>query len=241
MEAQKDIPAPSRHKVWQMFDRIAHRYDLLNHLLSANQDRRWRSRVNRHLPDGSRLRVLDLATGTADQLLAAYNSGRMASGIGIDPAEKMLEIGREKIRFHGLERILTLQTGQAEQTGLPDCSFDVVTISFGIRNVSDVPAALAEMYRVLRPGGRALILEFSLPRNPLIRKMYLFYFRHILPRLGAAISGDAHAYRYLNQTVETFPYGENFCSLMRDAGFSEVDESPLTFGVATIYQGDRPS
>ena len=93
MEAQQDRQAPSRHKVWQMFDRIAHRYDLLNHLLSANQDRRWRSRVNRHLPDGDRLAILDLATGTADQLLTAYNSGRMASGVGIDPAERMLAIG----------------------------------------------------------------------------------------------------------------------------------------------------
>ena len=224
-----------------MFDRIAHRYDLLNHLLSANQDRRWRSRVNRHLPDGDRLTILDLATGTADQLLAAYNSGRMASGVGIDPAERMLAIGRNKISEHGLSNILSLHTGRAEQTGLPDNSFDVVTISFGIRNVTDVSAALSEMYRVLRPGGRALILEFSLPRNTIIRKAYLFYFRHILPRVGAVISGDARAYRYLNQTVETFPYGEDFCSLMRDAGFVEVRETPLTLGIATVYQGDKPS
>jgi demethylmenaquinone methyltransferase/2-methoxy-6-polyprenyl-1,4-benzoquinol methylase len=191
------------------------------------------------LPERSELDVLDLATGTGDQLITLAATGRLRSGIGIDLAEKMLAIGREKILAKQLDGMLTLQTGDAGAIPFPDNSFDAVSITFGIRNVSDVPAALRELYRVLRPNGRALILEFSLPRNGFIRRSYLFYFRHILPRLGGLISGDSHAYRYLNQTVETFPYGAAFCSLMKDSGFTSVQATELTFGIATVYSGDK--
>ena len=125
----------------------------------------------------------------------------------------------------------------ALQIPFADGSFDAVTIAFGIRNLTDVPEALAEMHRVLKPGGKALILEFSLPRNWLVRKLYPFHLRGILPRLGAMISGDSCAYRYLNETVETFPHGEEFCGLMQQAGFTEVQAVPLTFGIATINHG----
>jgi demethylmenaquinone methyltransferase/2-methoxy-6-polyprenyl-1,4-benzoquinol methylase len=233
-----DQLTPERENVHRMFDRIAHRYDLLNHLLSANRDKAWRQRMIALFPEGDRLEHLDLATGTADQLLTAYDSGRISRGIGLDPSEKMLALGRKKITSRSLEQALTLQSGNAEQLPFADRTFDLLTISFGIRNVTDVPRALSEMQRVLRPGGRALILEFSLPSNRLVRKSYLFYFRHILPRLGGLISGDSYAYRYLNRTVETFPYGHAFCSLMSDAGLRNVRENRLTFGIATIYQGD---
>lgn len=183
--------------------------------------------------------VLDLATGTGDQLVALYQTGKVAKGVGLDLSEKMLEIGRAKLARLKLDDNLSLKTGDAGLIPLGDNLFDAVTISFGIRNVTDVPSALIEMRRVLRPEGRALILEFSLPRSLVMRKLYLFYFRHILPALGGMISGDSHAYRYLNQTVETFPYGESFCQLMRAAGFKEVHATPLTFGIATIYQGDK--
>lgn len=229
---------PSRDNVALMFNRIAHRYDLLNHLLSANRDKRWRRKLVDLLPPGENLRVLDLATGTGDQLLSAFECGRVSEGIGLDPAEKMLEIGREKIARRGLADRLRLETGFAESLPVADKSIDAVTISFGIRNVGDVSTALSEMTRVLRPGGRALMLEFSLPSNAIIRRFYLFYFRHILPRLGGVISGDSSAYRYLNRTVETFPYGEDFLALMRSAGFRHVQKHPLTFGIATIYRGD---
>lgn len=222
-----------------MFDRIAGRYDLLNHLLSGNRDRAWRRKMVRLLPEDGNLRILDLATGTGDQLLALYDSGRVESGTGIDMAEKMLAIGRDKIEARGLSDRLDLQSGNAEKLAFEADKFDAVSISFGIRNMTDVPVTLAEMYRVLKPGGRALILEFSLPTNPLMRKFYLFYFRHVLPRLGAVISGDRAAYRYLNQTVETFPYGEAFCRLMTEAGFKNVAANRLTFGIASIYQGDK--
>lgn len=230
---------PSRVEVWRMFDRIAPRYDLLNHLLSFNRDRAWRRKMTTLLPKRSGLILLDLATGTADQLLAIYDSGQIARGVGIDPAGQMLVIGRQKIEARGLGNQLVLEIGSAEQLPFADNSFDVMTISFGIRNVTDVHKALQEMYRVLRPEGRALILEFSLPKNAFIRAIYLFYFRHVVPRLGGFISGDREAYRYLNQTVETFPYGADFDAEMVKAGFGRSTHTPLTFGVATIYQGDK--
>ncbi|MCM2272195.1 MAG: bifunctional demethylmenaquinone methyltransferase/2-methoxy-6-polyprenyl-1,4-benzoquinol methylase UbiE [candidate division Zixibacteria bacterium] len=229
----------SRQQVWKMFDRIAHRYDLLNHLLSGNRDVAWRRKMAGMLPERSELDVLDLATGTGDQLITLAKTGKLRSGVGIDLAEKMLALGREKIVAKQLDRLLTLQTGDAGTIPFTDNLFDAVSITFGIRNVLDVPAAFREMYRVLRPNGRALILEFSLPRNGFVRHGYLFYFRHILPRLGGLISGDSHAYRYLNQTVETFPYGEAFCTLMRESGFTNVQATELTFGIATIYSGDK--
>ncbi len=238
-DSVKKEEAPSRHEVSKMFDKIAHRYDLLNRSLSFGQDVVWRKRMKRHLPDQEGLRVLDLATGTADQLLYLIDDERVVSGIGMDLAEKMLEIGREKIAARGLDGKLRLETGDAVSIPADDESADVATISFGIRNVVAVTEALDEMYRVLKPGGRALILEFSLPRNVVMRKLYLFYFRHILPRIGSLVSGDAYAYRYLNKTVETFPYGEAFCELMRAAGFRDVKARPLTFGIASIYQGDK--
>ena len=231
--------APSRNEVWKMFDRIAHRYDLLNRSLSFGQDVVWRKRMKRYLPDRENLRLLDLATGTADQLIYLSSDERIASGVGMDLAEKMLDIGREKIAQRGLDGKLRLQTGDAVKVPANDESADVVTMSFGIRNVIAVSEALAEMHRVLKPGGRALILEFSLPGNTMMRRLYLFYFRHILPWIGSLVSGDAYAYRYLNKTVETFPYGEGFCELMRAAGFSEVRAHPVTFGIASIYQGDK--
>jgi demethylmenaquinone methyltransferase / 2-methoxy-6-polyprenyl-1,4-benzoquinol methylase len=136
-----------------------------------------------------------------------------------------------------LDDCLHLMRGDAQCMGIGDESVDVATISFGIRNVPDVPKALADIHRVLKPGGRGMVLEFSLPANPIIRAGYLFYFRHILTRIGAMVSGDAQAYTYLNTTVEAFPYGDAFVKLMDDAGFARVEAYPLTFGIATLYVG----
>lgn len=224
-----------------MFDRIAHRYDLLNRLLSMGRDVAWRKRMARHLPDGEALEVLDLATGTADVLLflERCSSERIAGGVGVDPSMGMLGFGKKKIARRGLGGKHRLVRGDGRALPFRDACFDAVTISFGIRNVADVGAGLREMRRALKPGGRALILEFSLPRNALFRRLYLFYFRHVLPRIGGLISGDFQAYRYLNATVETFPYGEAFLALMREAGFAEARAHPLTLGIATLYTGDR--
>jgi demethylmenaquinone methyltransferase / 2-methoxy-6-polyprenyl-1,4-benzoquinol methylase len=231
--------SPSRREVWRMFDRIAYRYDLLNHLLSLNRDKVWRKRMRKLLPEKPNLEILDLATGTADQLLSINSSGKVSFGVGIDMAGEMLTIGKKKIFDRGCADNLFLIRSDAGMIPFADNSFDLVTISFGIRNLIDVPAGLSEMNRVLKPGGRVLILEFSLPRNSVLRWWYLVYFRHILPKLGDIISGDSQAYRYLNQTVETFPYGKAFCQLMRTAGFNQVKTTSLTFGIAAIYQGDK--
>lgn len=231
---------PLRKEVWKMFDRIANRYDLLNRLLSFGQDIVWRKRVAKHLKDVPNQQILDLATGTADLLITVCQKKDQAvRGVGIDLAEKMLEIGRKKISDKGLDELLTLQVGDATNVPFPESSFDSVTIAFGIRNVDDLTKSLKEMRRVLKNEGRAIILEFSLPENRLIRSGYLFYFRNILPKVGGLISGDAYAYRYLNETVESFPYGKDFEELMIQAGFRRVRSKPLTFGIATIYQGDK--
>ncbi len=223
-----------------MFDRIAHRYDLLNRLLSMGTDKGWRKTMRQYLPGSGPLRLLDLATGTADVMLfLERTSGRIGSGVGLDLSAGMLSYGCVKIRRRRLQDKLRLVRGDATKLGMADAAFDAATFSFGIRNVLDVPAALREMLRVLKPGGRALILEFSIPASPLVRIPYLFYFRNILPLIGGMVSGDTQAYRYLNKTVETFPYGEAFLSLMRDAGYVNTRAIPLSFGIATLYLGDR--
>lgn len=224
-----------------MFDRIAPRYDLLNRVLSGGIDVRWRKKIARLLPPGDRLRLLDVATGTADQILFLMDRApQIAEAVGIDMAEHMLERGREKIARCGEDRPIVLKRGDALAIPEPDASFDVCTISFGIRNVTDVVAGLREMRRVLKPGGRAFVLEFSQPEARWFRAIYFFYLRRILPAIGGWMSGDREAYRYLNVTIETFPSGEAFCALMRQAGFSNVRAIPLTMGIASIYVGDVP-
>ena len=220
-----------------MFNRIAHRYDLLNRLLSFGQDVRWRNRLATMLPKQPVTQVLDLATGTGDVLLTLARGEGGVEGFGLDMAADMLTFARQKIDRAHLDGRLVLVRADGIALPFADQSFDLATIAFGIRNIPDYRIAITEMHRVLRPGGRALILEFSLPSNRLLRAAYLLYFRHVLPRVGSIISGDSYAYKYLNQTVETFPYGSEFAELMRHAGFSVVKQHPLTFGVATIYEG----
>ena len=231
---------PSREKVWQMFDRIAGRYDLLNRLLSFRQDVRWRKKLVQHFPSSKGLQMLDLATGTADVLLSLFKqSENLERGVGIDMAREMLKFGRKKVQKEQKDNQIVLYPADAMYLPFRDNSFHLVTIAFGIRNVLDLNKGLGEMNRVLQKGGRLLVLEFSLPQNRWFRKIYLFYFRKILPVLGGIISGDMLAYNYLNKTVETFPYGEEFCNLMQEAGFSEVKFVPLTFGIASIYIGEK--
>lgn len=232
---------PSRQHVWQMFDRIAHRYDFLNHTLSMGIDYHWRRQMAEKLPPRADLKLLDLATGTADVLieLCQQNQG-IQSALGLDLSEQMLAKGREKIQALSIRQRAELKHGDACQIPLENAAFDVITMAFGIRNVLDVDLCLREMMRVLAPGGRTLILEFSLPPQTLMRNAYLLYLRHLLPQIGALISGDGAAYRYLNQTIETFPCGQDFCDRLIAAGFKNVGYTPLTFGIASIYQGDKP-
>jgi demethylmenaquinone methyltransferase/2-methoxy-6-polyprenyl-1,4-benzoquinol methylase len=223
-----------------MFDDISPKYDFLNHLLSFGFDIHWRNRLSKYLPEKSGLKVLDLATGTADILLSLFKRNPdVLTGCGIDMAEKMMELGRKKIVAQGLDDKITLKHGDAHQIPYEEESFDTATIAFGIRNMDNPKQVLREMYRVITPGGRGLVLEFSLPHNSLLRAIHIFYLRHFVPLIGAAFSGHYQAYKYLNQTIETFPYGEDFCVLLKKAGFIKVTSHPLLFGVATIYQGDK--
>lgn len=236
---QASAPAGPRD-TWRMFDRIAARYDLLNRLLSFRRDVAWRKRLCRHLPDRGGQRVLDLATGTADVLLSLFkNNAKVRSGVGMDPSAKMLALAKDKVEARHLGDKVHMLRSDAACIALEDGTFDAATMAFGIRNVADVGAALREIHRVLKPAGRALILEFSLPEGRCFRALYLFYFRHVLPRAGALVSGDGDAYRYLNASVEEFPYGQAFADLMRAAGFANVEAFPLTHGIATLYQGDK--
>ncbi|MFP6905306.1 MAG: bifunctional demethylmenaquinone methyltransferase/2-methoxy-6-polyprenyl-1,4-benzoquinol methylase UbiE [Verrucomicrobiota bacterium] len=232
--------SPSRHEIWKMFDRIAPHYDVLNRSLSLRRDVAWRKNMARYLPEGENLELLDLATGTADQILFLMKStNRIKRAVGMDLSEGMLARGAEKVKASAWSEKIHLKLGNTMDIPADDQSFDVATISFGIRNVSDVNKGLTEMHRVLRPGGRALVLECSIPANALLRGVYLFYFRHVLPLVGGLVSGDAKAYKYLNQTVETFPSGRAFAAVMEAAGFSNVQVHPQTLGLATIYVGDR--
>ena len=241
MEVLTDTHKQTQHvEVWQMFDRIAQRYDLLNHILSLGQDMRWRKKVARFLTEKSDQYILDLATGTGDQLICLLKStNRINRAIGTDLAKEMLNFGREKVQKKQLEDRIVLEEGNAEQIRYEDETFDAVTIAFGIRNVKNVRKSISEMYRVLKPEGRVLVLEFSLPKSGILRRIYLFYFRYILPQIGAIISKDGYAYRYLNETVENFPYGDEFCKILIAEGFEKVSMHPLTFGIATIYYGDK--
>ncbi|MDP7396030.1 MAG: bifunctional demethylmenaquinone methyltransferase/2-methoxy-6-polyprenyl-1,4-benzoquinol methylase UbiE [Lentisphaeria bacterium] len=239
MNAPKTKPeTPSRNDAWRMFDRIAHRYDLLNHLLSLGQDILWRRTVARRLARAGGRHVLDIATGTGDQLFAMCNRiPGIETAVGIDRSPQMLAHGARKIDRHPDADKMALVLGDALKLPVRSQSICLATVTFGIRNVTETSRGLSEIARVLRPGGQVVILEFSLPANQLLRRLYLFYFRHILPKIGGLISGDSYAYQYLNETVETFPYGAAFGKLMTENGFSSVTATPLTFGVATVYQG----
>lgn len=232
------IQDASKKTSFEIFNRIAKSYDSVNRILSFGLDIGWRKKVNTLLPQRSNLKLLDLATGTADQVIMLCDlNGNIDNAVGMDLSDEMLDIGREKVtRFNGRIR---LENGDAVKLPIDDAQYDAVTISFGIRNVPDVPASMREMYRVLKNDSKALILEFSLPKNPIIRFGHLFYLRWVLPIVGGLISGDYEAYKYLNTSIEAFPYGEEFCNLLRDAGFETVTAHPVTFGIATIYEAHK--
>lgn len=225
-----------------MFDAIAPRYDFLNHLLSAGIDRRWRSHAIRALELTGTERVLDLCTGTADLAIAARQARPGAAHVlGLDFAGAMLAVGAEKIRQAGLSDRIALVRGDAMRIPVGEGAFDAVTIAFGIRNVEDPEVVIHDIARVLRPGGRLIVLEFSIPTTPLFRAVYLSYFRHILPRIGRAVSRHNAAYAYLPASVGAFASPEMFMNLLRKHGFHAVSADPLTFGSVYLYTATRGS
>ena len=230
----------SPQRIAGMFDAIAGRYDFLNHLLSAGIDRRWRRKAIGSLALTGRERVLDLCTGTGDLAIAAGTAVPSAARVvGIDFAGEMLRVGLVKLRQRRLAGSIALVQGDATRIPLARGSVDAITIGFGIRNVDDTAAACREMHRVLRPGGRIAILEFAIPTTPVVRAAYLWYFRQILPLIGRAVSRHNAAYGYLPASVSAFASPDEFVTVLRQAGFTEISASPLTLGIVYLYTAGR--
>jgi demethylmenaquinone methyltransferase/2-methoxy-6-polyprenyl-1,4-benzoquinol methylase len=222
-----------------MFDAIAPRYDLLNHVLSAGMDRGWRNRAIDALELTQQARVLDVCTGTGDLALAAVDRHGGASVIGVDFAAEMLRLGLNKVRAASLDRSIRLVRGDAARIPVGDATCDAATIGFGIRNVAEPERALAEIARILKPGGRLAILEFGQPRIPGIRTLYSWYFRYLLPLVGRLVSKHQSAYSYLPASVGTFPPPAEFAKILAATGFSHVQAVPLTFGIVYLFTAQR--
>jgi demethylmenaquinone methyltransferase/2-methoxy-6-polyprenyl-1,4-benzoquinol methylase len=232
-------PDKSPERIASMFDAIAARYDFLNHSLSVGLDRRWRTRAiaELHLPPSAR--VLDLCTGTADLAIAALHAEPNARVVGVDFAGAMLRVGLDKVRRRALDRRIALVRGDATKIPVRDGWADAATIGFGIRNVAQPEVALRELARVIKPGGRLVILEFGEPVIPGIRALYNWYFRVLLPRLGQAVSKHDSAYSYLPASVGAFPRPPVFAATISSHGFRDVRAVPLTLGIVYLYVGIR--
>jgi demethylmenaquinone methyltransferase / 2-methoxy-6-polyprenyl-1,4-benzoquinol methylase len=225
-----------------MFDAIAPRYDFLNHLLSGGLDVRWRAKAVRALDLRGGETVLDLCTGTADLAIASATAEPgAASVVGVDFAGQMLRLGRQKLAQRGLAGRIRLVQGDAMRIPLAAGSVDAATVAFGIRNVERPDVAFADVFRVLRPGGRFAFLEFGVPRLPGVRQAYLAYFRHVLPRIGSLVSGHSSAYAYLPASVGSFPEPARVVASLSATGFSQVRADSLSFGIVYLYGASKPA
>ncbi len=225
-----------KEQVAEMFDNISQRYDLLNHLLSLSIDKGWRKKVVRMVSAKKPKLILDVATGTAD-LAIALEKSHPEKITGIDISAGMLEVGRKKVAQKGLSKMITLEQADSENLPFEDNTFDAITVAFGVRNFENLNKGLQEMYRVLKPGGHLLVLEFSQPQGFPMKQLYNFYFKNILPTIGKLVSKDARAYTYLPESVQAFPHGESFMKIMEKCGYQRGERIPLTFGIASIYEG----
>jgi demethylmenaquinone methyltransferase/2-methoxy-6-polyprenyl-1,4-benzoquinol methylase len=221
-----------------MFDRIAPRYDLLNRVLSGGTDVRWRRRAVDFLEIPPPARVLDLCTGTADLLIESLGRDPRNTGLGVDLSLGMLARGASKLRRGGYAARAALALADGERLPVREGRFDGALVAFGIRNVADPVAAMREVRRALRPGGRLVVLEFSMPGG-VFGMAYRFYFRRVLPRLGGLVSGDASAYAYLPASVARFPSPDAFARLVAEAGFVDVRWRALTGGIACLHRGEK--
>lgn len=263
----KDSELGKKQQIAAMFDKIAFRYDFLNRFLSGGIDVYWRRRAIREVAAGSvdshgvtgaggvdsrggtgavggaaataGKTILDVATGTADMAIMMTRYLPAASVTGIDISTGMLEIGRQKITRLQLEGKIILQTGDSEAIHFPDDHFDAVTVAFGVRNFENLEKGLREMLRVLKPGGRLVVLEFSQPKTPGVRQVYDLYLRLVAPNVGKMVSSNREAYQYLNDSVKAFPEGENFIRIMETCGYSSPRLRRLSLGICSLYVGEK--
>jgi demethylmenaquinone methyltransferase/2-methoxy-6-polyprenyl-1,4-benzoquinol methylase len=227
-----------KEQVADMFNNIAGKYDFLNHFLSLGIDKGWRKKAIAEIAKVQPKNILDVATGTGDLAIAAskLNPDKI---IGIDIAAQMLDVGKKKLKEKGLTELITMQVGDSEALPFADNSFDAITCAYGVRNFEHLEAGLKEMCRVLRPGGKLAILEFSHPKQFPVKQGYQFYFKYILPTLGKLVSKHSTAYSYLPESVMAFPEGQRFCEILVECGFKEPKARPLTFGITTLYTATK--
>ena len=234
----KDKSDTKKQQVADMFNSISGKYDFLNHFLSLGIDIRWRRKAIKMLKNENPKQILDIATGTGDFAIESLklNPERV---VGLDISEGMLTVGREKMKKRGVDHIIDMQSGDSENIHFEENSFDAVIVAFGVRNFEYLEKGLKEMNRVLKPGGKAVILEFSSPTIFPFKQLYHFYFRWILPRIGRFISKDNAAYTYLPESVSQFPCGEDFLQILSKTGYKNNICKPLTLGISSIYLGEK--
>ena len=232
----KEKEASKKEQVAEMFNNISRKYDFLNHFLSLGIDIRWRKKAIKLLKEDNPKTILDIATGTADFAIEALVL-KPEKVVGVDISEGMLEVGRAKLKKKGLDNVISLELGDSEKLLFDDNIFDAVIVSFGVRNFENLEKGLADMHRVLREGGKVVIVEFSKPSKFPFKNIYNFYFKSILPKIGKVVSKDQSAYTYLPESVQAFPDGAEFLKVLEKVGFNNTKCIPLTFGVSSIYIG----
>jgi demethylmenaquinone methyltransferase / 2-methoxy-6-polyprenyl-1,4-benzoquinol methylase len=225
-----------KEQVADMFDNISHKYDFLNHFLSMGIDKLWRKKAVKMIAKGNPQRILDIATGTGDFAIESLKL-MPKEIVGVDISNGMLDMGREKMKKRGYDKIITLNYGDSENLPFENDSFDAITVGFGVRNFENLEKGLGEMLRVLKSGGRAAVLEFSKPRNFPIKQSFKFYSKYIIPKLGKSISKDEAAYAYLPESVAAFPEGQDFVNILMKVGFKDIIRKEVSGGIATIYVG----
>lgn len=228
-----------KEQVASMFDQIAFKYDFLNRFLSIGIDVYWRKVAIKKIADIQPQRILDVATGTGDLAIMTHKYLQPKEIVGIDISEGMLNVGRQKIKKLGLEKSIHLQLGDSEAINHPDNSFDAVTVAFGVRNFENLELGLAEMFRVLKPGGKVMILEFSKPKKVWFKGIYNLYMNLVAPKAGEWLSKNKDAYQYLNQSIKAFPEGETFLHILQSVGFKQTNLKRLSLGICTIYCGTK--
>lgn len=235
----KESALSKKQQVAGMFNDIAFRYDFLNRFLSAGIDVRWRRKAIRQLEKNQPKSLLDVATGTADVAIMASEMLKCESIKGIDISDGMLEIGRKKIQKLGLQNTIELLNGDCETINFSEHSFDAVTVAFGVRNFANLEKGLSEINRVLKPGGKLVVLEFSKPRNTVVKFMYNLYMKFICPNVGKLFSKNRSAYQYLDESINKFPEGKDFTAILDNLGYRNIYSKPLSLGICSIYCGEK--